>query len=113
MQDATLNDLVIQFDPTVSANEYLSVDDDLNMCYTFDCTGEGREELRALVCEAPLAKRIAGEESDREDCVEDDCMDRERAKYLILIKQCLFLIPFEQEWYGRVCGKHVHKLSVV
>ena len=63
--EPTLNDLVFQLNPTMTAEEYLSADYDLNTCYTFDSTQpEWQEELKALVCEAPLAKKSATTESD-------------------------------------------------
>ena len=66
--EPTLNDLVFHLNPTMTAEEYLSADYDLNTCYTFDSTQpEWQGELRALVCEAPLAKKSATTESDDED----------------------------------------------
>ena len=59
-QEPTLNDLVSQFHD-MTAEEYISFDNDLDTCLTFDETGEWREELRRLACEAPLAKRVETE----------------------------------------------------
>ncbi len=38
--------ILSQFDPTMTSNEYLSADDDLSTCLTFEDTDQWREELR-------------------------------------------------------------------
>ena len=53
----------------MTTQEYVSVDDDLSTCFTFEDTEHWREELRSLVCEeCPSSpKRSAIEDSDSED----------------------------------------------
>uniref|UniRef100_A0A1X7TZ47 Uncharacterized protein n=1 Tax=Amphimedon queenslandica TaxID=400682 RepID=A0A1X7TZ47_AMPQE len=51
----------------MTAKEYISFDNDLDTCLTFEETGEWREELRGLACGAQFAKRVATEESDDDE----------------------------------------------
>ena len=67
----SLQDLVSQFDPTMTSNDYLTADDDLSTCVTFENSDQWREELRSMVCEedekgCPSPKRSALD-SDVED----------------------------------------------
>ena len=39
-REPTLNDLVTQFDHAMTAAEYLSADNDLDTCFSYDATGE-------------------------------------------------------------------------
>ena len=65
-----INDLIAQFDPSMTTEDYLEADDDLSTSFTFNDTDQWREELRAMACEVPSAKRIATESEDEDECEE-------------------------------------------
>ena len=69
--ESVLQELVAAFNTTVTANEYVMADNDLNSCFTFENTDCWREELELMVCEeasVPSSKRSAViEDSDDED----------------------------------------------
>ena len=73
--DACLEELVSQFDPESTANEYVNADDGLSTCLLFNETCHWREELRSMVCdETPsLSKQIrVDEDSEDEDEIEPE-----------------------------------------
>ena len=68
--ESALDDLIAQFDPSMNTEEYLSADDDLNTCFTFEDAEQWREELRQLVCDVPSSKRA-------EICISEESEDEE------------------------------------
>jgi len=66
---ARLQELVEQLGSEATAQEYLSADDDLSTCMTFQDTEQWREELRSMVCDDSLssAKRALFDEDDSEN----------------------------------------------
>ena len=63
---SSLEDLVHQFDPDTSVDEYINVDEDLSTSVTFENTDNWREELRSMACEESpsVSKKTRVEESD-------------------------------------------------
>ena len=71
--ESLLQDLVTQVDPTISVQEYVSADDDLTTCFTFENPDEWREELRSMVCdESSSAPRSNATEDEDEDVEPED-----------------------------------------
>lgn len=66
---SNIDDLVTQFDPSMTTKDYLEADDDLSTCFTFNDTDQWREELMALVCEVPSAKRSSTVNEDEDESV--------------------------------------------
>ena len=65
-----IDELVSQFDSSMTTAEYIEADDDPTTSFTFNDLDNWREELRAMVCETPAAKRVSTaetSESEKED----------------------------------------------
>ena len=73
--DTCLEELVSQFDPERTADEYVNADDGLSTCLSFDDTDRWREEPHSMVCdETPsLSKQIRVDgDSEDEDEIEPE-----------------------------------------
>ena len=66
-----LQQLVAQFDPNTTVNEYVNADEELDTCLTFEDTDEWREELRSMVCDesnvSPLFQDSESEDADESE----------------------------------------------
>lgn len=67
--NAALQELVNQFDPTTTVQEYnaYNADEGLDTCFTFDNMSECREQLRTLAIEEGPTKQTRVEEESEDD----------------------------------------------
>ena len=69
-ETSLLEDLVHEFDPSMTAQEYVSADDDLSTRITFEDTDSWREELRLMTCDDCQSSKRS--ELELEDELEDE-----------------------------------------